>query len=304
MNPDNQDYMLASPSYWKDYELIDTGGFEKLERYGRYVLARPEPQACWNKGLSEKEWLNMADIRYVRDFNKEQPVINEKGKWVLKAGIQEHWPVTYQYKEMKLHFELKLTAFKHIGLFPEQAENWNYIYDEIRAGTKKQKVLNLFAYTGGASLAAAAAGAEVVHVDSVKQVVGWARTNASQSGLDQIRWMVDDVVKFVKKEIHRGSGYNGIILDPPAYGRGPAGEKWVLEQNINELINLCAQLAGTDKCFVLISLYSMGYSALIAENLINKSMKQMKNIEKGELFFKDRFGMKLPLGTFLRTKKP
>ena len=216
-----------------DYELIDTGDFEKLERFGRYVTRRPEPQAIWRRTFSEEEWRRTADAAFLRDARSD-----ERGEWRLSPKTPNRWTVEYAYRGMRLRMRLGLTSFKHVGIFPEQAANWNFIYDECRklAGDSGgAKVLNLFAYTGGATLAARAAGAEVTHVDSVKQVVTWARENMEQSGLEDVRWIVEDALKFVRREVRRGSRYRGIILDPPAYGRGANGEKWVLEDDICEM---------------------------------------------------------------------
>ncbi|MBP8041531.1 MAG: class I SAM-dependent methyltransferase [Bacteroidales bacterium] len=286
---------------WSDYELIDTGSYEKLERFGNYFLSRPEPQACWNKSLTQAEWEKLAHAKFVKTTGKEN--LGEKGQWHILKKMEEQWWVGYVYKSMKLKFRLGLTAFKHVGLFPEQADNWNYIFDSVSEIKEiHPRVLNLFAYTGGASLAARAAGAEVVHVDSVKQVVNWSRENMEASGLDGIRWLVDDAMKFVKREVRRGNKYHGIILDPPAYGRGPDGEKWVLEEQINELIKNCAELLSPEKSFLILNLYSMGFSALVAENLICDYVKNIKTKEFGELFFADHSGKRLPLGTFFRMK--
>ena len=227
---------FLTPQRWKDYELIDTGGLEKLERFGQFILARPEPQAVWKKALSESEWEKIAYARYRRNKGTD-PAKSEnfdKGEWIRMKKIPDQWKISFQYKNMDLRFRLGLTAFGHIGVFPEQAVNWEFIYDFISGRNDKQgkdgqakgfRVLNLFAYTGGASLAAKAAGAEVVHVDSSKPTLNWAREMMELSNLDGIRWVVEDALKFIRREAKRGNKYNGILLDPPAYGRGPEGEK-------------------------------------------------------------------------------
>ena len=205
---------------------------------------------------------------------------------------------------MRLKMRLGLTAFKHVGLFPEQAANWNYIYDtveELTAAGTKAAVLNLFAYTGGATLAARAAGAEVTHVDSVKQVVTWSNENMQASGLDGVRWIVEDARKFVRREVKRGKRYNGIILDPPAYGRGAEGEKWILEKDIFALLSDCNTLLD-EKGFVVLNLYSMGLSALLAKGILQQVFGTSR-ITFGELYFTDSFGKTLPLGVFARFKK-
>lgn len=306
---------LLTPLHWIDYELIDTGGLEKLERFGKYVLARPEPQAVWPKSLTEAEWEKLANARYKRTkgIDPSKQDIGEKGDWKLKPGMPDQWLISYLYKEMNLKFRLGLTSFGHIGVFPEQAENWNYIYDRLKeTGVSSHsshltniapRILNLFAYTGGASLAARAAGAEVIHVDSVKPVVTWAKEDMEKSALTGIHWVVEDALKFVRREVKRGNKYDGIILDPPAYGRGPEGEKWILQDSIDEMIKSCALLLNSDSGFFILSLYSMGFSSLISESLSQFHFGNVPNQEIGELYFADRAERKLPLGTFLRFKK-
>lgn len=285
-----------SPANWIDYELIDTGNFEKLERFGNQVVTRPEPQAVWDKSLTDAEWQKRSQAIFRKEKNDP-----EKGKWFLNKGCREQWHIDYKYKSMKLKLRLGLTSFRHIGVFPEQGDNWDFIYDRIKTmKMERPRVLNLFAYTGGASLAACAAGADVSHVDSVKPVITWARENMESSGLDNIRWIVEDALKFVKREVRRGSKYSGIILDPPAYGRGADGEKWVLEENINEMIKLCSELLEPKENFLIMSLYSMGFSSMIGENLIKSAFGNQPNLESGELFLQDNFGKKLPLGTIVR----
>jgi len=290
--------ILLSP-IWSGYELVDTGGGEKLERFGKYILRRPEPQAVWQKSLPEKEWDSLAQATFKRE--KGQQKDPEKGNWVLKPGMPDQWLVSYQWNKLNLKLRMGLTAFKHVGVFPEQAENWNFIYQSIQnSKVKDPRVLNLFAYTGGASLAARAAGADVVHVDSVKQVINWSAENQEASGLNGIRWVIEDVMKYIRRELKRGKTYHGIIVDPPAYGRGPEGEKWILEEGIDELIKICGQLLEPTSSFLVINLYSMGFSALIAESLMKSHFPEMSTHEFGELYFSDRSGKKLPLGVFLR----
>jgi 23S rRNA (cytosine1962-C5)-methyltransferase len=295
--------LLITPQHFTDYELIDSGNFQKLERFGKYILSRPEPQALWDKTLSENEWdmFSNADFRRNRSSRTIIEEDNERGEWLLKKGMPEQWFVNYSYKDMNLKFRLGLTSFKHVGLFPEQADNWNFIFDAVSsAKTDSIKVLNLFAYTGGASLAAKAAGADVTHVDSVRQVVKWSRENMEASRLNGIRWVVEDALKFVKREVRRGNRYHGIILDPPAYGRGPDGEKWILEKSINEILKLCNILLDETSRFFVLNLYSMSFSALIAQNLIETLFGKNSNTEAGEFYVPDRTGRKLPLGVFVR----
>ena len=281
-----------------DYELIDSGDFEKLERFGRYVVRRPEPQAIWRRSLTEEEWRRLADASFLRDGRSE-----ERGEWRLRSGMPSRWTVDYAYEGMRLRMRLGLTSFKHVGLFPEQAANWNFIYDNcvrMRAEGRTPKVLNLFAYTGGATLAARAAGADTTHVDSVKQVVTWARENMEQSGLEGVRWIVEDALKFVQREVRRGNRYNGIILDPPAYGRGANGEKWILEDNIGEMLECCARLLEPRGAFLVLNLYSMGLSATLASTAVRQAFGTTFEEQFGELCFDDRAGKRLPLGTYCR----
>jgi len=287
---------LLTPSHFTDYELIDSGSFEKLERFGQYVIIRPEPQAIWNRSMSEAEWDKMSSAAFKLEKND-----TEKGRWILKKSMPEQWRINYTYKKLNFNVRLGLTSFRHIGVFPEQAPNWDYIYDQVTASKDQHpKVLNLFAYTGAASLAARAAGAEVVHVDSVKPVISWARENMENSQLDNIRWVVEDALKFVQREVRRGNIYSGIILDPPAYGRGADGEKWILDDNLNEMIMHCSKLLIPQNSFLILNMYSIGFSALVGNNLVNSYFNRGESNEFGELFLSDKFGKKLPLGTFLR----
>lgn len=281
-----------------DYELLDTGDFEKLERFGAYVTRRPEPQAIWHRTRSEEEWRRLADASFLRDGRSD-----ERGEWRLRRGMPDRWTVGYAYGEMRLKMRLALTSFKHVGIFPEQAANWDFIYDRCRAlgaqGTPP-RVLNLFAYTGGATLAARAAGAETTHVDSVKQVVTWARGNMEASGMEGVRWIVEDALKFVRREVRRGSRYRGIILDPPAYGRGADGEKWILEDNLCEMLECCARLLEPEGAFLVLNLYSMGLSSTLARTAVRQAFGAPRDEEWGELCFTDRAGKELPLGTYYR----
>ncbi|MFZ4523333.1 MAG: class I SAM-dependent methyltransferase [Bacteroidales bacterium] len=297
---------ILTPADWTDYELIDTGNREKLERFGKYTLIRPEPQAVWQKSLPESEWERLNHARYVRVKGKKTAGDDfERGAWVRKPKMPDQWNISYKYKQMNLSFRLGLTAFGHIGVFPEQAINWNYVYDLISSPvhpftSSPPKILNLFAYTGGTSLAAKAAGADVVHVDSVKPVITWAREMMEASNLSNIRWVVEDAMNFVRREVKRGNRYDGIILDPPAYGRGPDGEKWILEDSIDEIIAICKELLQPEHGFFVLSLYSMGFSALICENLAKTRFGDVPGMQSGEFYFGDRGNRRLPLGTFLR----
>lgn len=292
---------LLEPKYLQDYELIDSGNYEKLERFGSCILARPEPQAVWKKTLSEHEWNKLADAVFKREKSKSTQEGNERGEWIQREGMPDRWYMFYNYKDMRLKFRLGLTSFKHVGIFPEQSQNWNFIYDSIKSfNSNDTKVLNLFAYTGGASIAAKSAGADVTHVDSVKQVITWSKENMEASGLNNIRWVAEDALKFCRREVKRGREYNGIILDPPAYGRGPDGEKWILEDNIAELMELCNRLLLHKNSFLILNLYSMGFSSIIAENLIKEYFPYIKQCEYGELLIPDKSGKRLPLSVYAR----
>lgn len=285
---------------WSEYALLDSGNRQKLERFGSFIIARPEPQALWDTSTDIREWRSCAQAFFKQetDKNKKQ---HDRGDWIKKHDMPEQWYIHYNYNNMQLRMRLRLTSFSHVGIFPEQAANWNYIYDKLTSSDDKEKtVLNLFAYTGGASLAAKAAGADVVHVDSVRQMINWAKENMESSNLQGIRWVVEDAIKFVRREQKRGKKYNGIILDPPAYGRGPEGEKWLLEDDINEMMKICGFLLKDNDAFFILNLYSMGFSSLIASNLVAMAFGNKADIENGELYLMDAFSKKLPLGVYAR----
>lgn len=305
--------LLQSPQAWKDYELIDSGGFEKLERFGSYVLARPEPKALWQKSLSEKEWRELAHTRFVTGAGFGRSGKEDSGTWQMLKKMPEQWHIRYRPQGAAFPgftLRLGLTSFKHVGVFPEQAPNWDFIYARTRALTEKipsPKVLNLFAYTGAASLAARAAGADTTHLDSVRQVVSWARGNMETSGLDNIRWVVEDALKFVKREARRGNLYNGLILDPPAYGHGPDGEKWKLDELLFELLCGCAAILAPRDSFMVLNLYSNGYSANLAGTAVRSAFGLLPadraaqaGLSCGELILEDRFGKAVPLSVFCR----
>jgi 23S rRNA (cytosine1962-C5)-methyltransferase len=284
--------------HWNEYALLDSGNGEKLERFGTHVLIRPEPQAVWSPTLSAHEWEHQAHAIFRRSGKDQQ---QERGVWQIKPKVAEQWKVSYQGQGFNLTFRLGMTAFKHVGLFPEQAAHWEYLYRQLSEKLPTgAKVLNLFAYTGGSSLAARAAGAEVTHLDSVKQVISWARENMELSRLDHIKWLVEDAMKFVQREERRGNSYQAILLDPPAYGRGPDGEKWQLEDQINEMLRCCATLLKGEQVLLLINLYSLGFSALVLDNLLKEHFGKVLQPELGELYLQDQFGKKLPLGTYGR----
>ena len=251
---------------WKDYEVIDCSQGEKLERWGKYTLVRPDPQVIWDTPKKEKGWKHM-NGHYHRSSKGG-------GEWEF-FNLPEEWTIHYSLPINKeLTFHLKPFSFKHTGLFPEQATNWNWFSQLIHAEVKKRrpvKVLNLFAYTGGATLAAAASGASVTHLDASKGMVTWAKENAVSSGLGDapIRWLVDDCVKFVEREIRRGNHYDAIIMDPPSYGRGPKGEIWKIEESIYPLVQLCSQILTDDPLFFLINSYTTGLQPAVLSYMIH-----------------------------------
>lgn len=284
---------LLTPTAFDDYELIDCGDFEKLERFGQYITIRPEPQAVWPKVMTDAQWKKQAHVRFVQKTSNS-------GEWQKFQKMPDQWRMAYKLpNKTQITFRLGLTAFKHLGIFPEQSANWDYIVNTIgQMKTQKPKVLNLFAYTGGASLAAAAAGADVTHVDSIKQVVTWANENMQNSNLNDIRWLVEDALKFVQREVRRESKYQGIILDPPAFGHGPKGEKWKLEENIAEMVRGVLQILDKKECFLILNAYSLGLSALVLENLLKDFAAD--DLKIGELYLNAKSGVKLPLGVFGR----
>lgn len=290
---------------WKDYELLDSGNGEKLERFGSFVLARPEPKALWDKTLKTEEWARLTHTRFSPGAGFAKAGKEDSGTWERMKEMSDQWYISYKSSEQKgLHFKLRLglTSFKHVGVFPEQAPNWEYIFRQTRAIGGTPKVLNLFAYTGAASLAAKAAGADVTHLDSVRQVVTWARGNMENSNLDGIRWVVEDAMKFARREARRGNLYDGIILDPPAYGHGPDGEKWKLDECLFDMLRTVKSILNPEHGFMVLNLYSNGYSALLGETVVKEafSLKGAYEMESGELALCDRFGKALPLSIFVR----
>lgn len=293
--------MILKTPKQKEYELLDSGNGEKLERYGSYILRRPDPEALWQKSKDQSFW-NNADLNFVRNGSKT--------KWIAKDGTPKNWDIVYGF----LNFSIRPTSFKHTGLFPEQLPNWQWMEKIItdyklliNNEEKKPKVLNLFAYTGGATLACAKAGAEVCHVDGSKTAVEWARYNAKLSGFENapIRWIVEDVVLFLKREIKRGRRYDAIIMDPPSFGHGPKDELWKIEEHFLELMKLCKEILSNEPLFILINGYTAGYSAIVYENNLKDMMKDYKGkIEIGELAIEEIDGDRLlPCGIFARWSK-
>ena len=305
--------MIEYPhSGWKDYELIDSGDGEKLERFGGYVLARPEPKALWNKTLGDKEWSRLTHTRFKPGAGFGKAGKEDSGTWDRLRQMDDQWYIHYPGQADGLSFDLRLglTSFKHVGVFPEQAPNWEYISRQVsrlRASGQRPKVLNLFAYTGGASLAARVAGAEVTHLDSVRQVVTWARGNMERSGLDGIRWVVEDAMKFARREQKRGNVYQGIILDPPAYGHGPDGEKWKLDECLFDMLRTVSGILAPRDSFMVLNLYSNGYSAALGETVVREAFglrsEAACRICSGELALRERTGKVLPLSIYVRLER-
>ncbi|MNW24200.1 Ribosomal RNA large subunit methyltransferase K [compost metagenome] len=274
---------------WKDYEVIDTGGGEKLERWGDIILRRPDPQIIWPLTSETSEWKQVHG-HYHRSSSGG-------GNWDMKKPVPERW--TIGYKQLKFH--IKPTSFKHTGLFPEQAANWSWMMDKISAAGRPISVLNLFAYTGGATVAAAAAGASVVHVDAAKGMVQWAKENLQLSGLSDrpVRFITDDVFKFVQREQRRGNRYDAIIMDPPSYGRGPSGETWKLEQSLYPFLESCMEIISDKPLFLLINSYTTGISPSVLHNMLSMTMKPKYggSISTGEIGLPiSRSGLNLPCG--------
>ena len=284
---------------WKDYEVLDTSSGEKLERWGDYILVRPDPQVIWKTPHDHKGW-KQKNGHYHRSAKGG-------GEWEF-FHLPDEWAIHYTLPFQKeacgktdpLTFHLKPFSFKHTGLFPEQATNWDWFSEKIKNAGRPVKVLNLFAYTGGATLAAAAAGAQVTHVDASKGMVTWAKENAVSSGLGDapIRWLVDDCVKFVEREIRRGNTYDAIIMDPPSYGRGPKGEIWKIEDMIHPLIKLCTKILSKDALFFLVNSYTTGLAPAVLTYMISLELKQYKgHVEAQEIGLPVKStGLVLPCG--------
>lgn len=297
-----------NPQNWKDYELLDSGRGAKLERFGEYVLARPEPKALWDKSMTDAEWNRLAHTRFTPGAGFGKAGKEDSGTWERLRNMPDQWWVRYNGGP-KFSLRLGLTSFKHVGVFPEQAANWDYIFkqtSDIAAKTgSKPKVLNLFAYTGAASLAAKCAEADVTHLDSVRQVVTWAHGNQDRSGLDGIRWVVEDAMKFANREAKRGNLYQGIILDPPAYGHGPDGEKWKLDECLFDMMKTVGKILAPQNSFLVLNLYSNGFSAILGETVVRQAFGLAPDtvLESGELVLRDKFGKNLPLSIFVRLRR-
>lgn len=269
---------------WSEYELLDSGGGQRLERFGEYKIVKPDPQAIWGKLLPDSEW-DSADAAFVHDT------------WI-KKNIPERWVIKYK----NLSFYAKLTPFKHTGVFPEQHLHWDFINELIVKNKNSLQILNLFAYTGVASLVAAQAGAKVTHVDASRPAITWANENQELSGLpgNSIRWILDDALRFVEKEVRRGKKYDGIILDPPVYGHGPQGEVWDFPKSFPQLINLCSQLLSDNPLFFIVNAYAISSSSIMLKNVLEDYLKR-GNILSGELVLKEQFSNRLlSTGIFAR----
>lgn len=282
---------ILSTQSSKDYELLDSGDGEKLERYGKYIFRRPDPQALWDKKLSLDKW-GRTDASFRRD--------GQKGDWALKPGLPERWDIDFG----GLRFWIHPSSFKHTGLFPEQQPNWDWMRDLIQNEKREIQVLNLFGYTGGASLACAQVGAAVTHVDGSKVAIRWGRENAEISGLADkpIRWILDDAREFVRREIKREKKYDGILLDPPAFGHGPNKELWKIEEHLPELLKMCTEILSDKPLFFLINGYASGYSAIAYENNLKDLLSKFGGeFEKGELTIAEsQSGRLLPCGIYSR----
>ncbi len=272
MNPDLT--LLTSPD-WTTYELLDSGDGLKLERYGSYVLIRPEAEAVWSPNTPLKDWYQRAHAEFITTQEKNG------GHWKRIKSLPEHWNINYK----ALTFSMECKGSRHVGLFPEQAEYWDWIVDQVQAAGNTPKVLNLFGYTGAATLAAASAGAAVTHIDASKRSVTWARQNAALSGLQEapIRWIVDDALKFVQREKRRESYYEGIILDPPKFGRGPKGEVWEFYKLLSQLLHACADILSPQAKFLALTAYSVKASPISLRQAVAELMPAGSKVEAGEI---------------------
>ena len=258
---------------WKDYEILDMANGEKLERWKDVYLSRPDPQIIWKNKSYPNKWKNI-NARYERSSSGG-------GAWKYNKKVPNAWQIKYKH----LTFNIKPMGFKHTGLFPEQAVNWDWMMNKIKSAKRPIKVLNLFAYTGGATCACLSAGANVCHVDSSKGMVSWAKENVASCKLEKapVRYIVDDVIKFVNREIRRGNKYDAIVMDPPSYGRGANGEVWKFEDNINELVELCCKVLSDKPLFFLINSYTTGISSMVLENILSLNIKTKGILSNGEI---------------------
>lgn len=276
--------LLREIAPWKTYALLDSGDGEKSERFGDIIMVRPDPQALWKKEDPHATCWRDAHLVYKRQ--------GREGEWMYKKPVPDSWNIVWN----DLAFHIRPTSFKHTGLFPEQASNWKFIQEHIKPG---MRVLNLFGYTGGATLAAASVGADVTHVDASKPVVTWTRENAELSGLGgaSLRYIVDDVQKFLARELRRGSQYDAIFMDPPAFGRGPEGEIWRFEEHVPLVLDACAKLLKRERGILLVNAYSLGYPALAIENVLTSTLPWACAISSSELTLEEQNARRLLLPT-------
>ena len=277
-------FSLLEACAWKDYELLDSGDGSKLERFGKYIFSRPETQAMWSRALPASEWNNVHAVF--------QPSAEESGgHWDFKKEVDEKWVMSYPLPHLNdLKFIAMTTPGRHLGVFPEVASHWDFMADSVRKADRRANILNLFGYTGLASLAAAAAGAQVTHVDASKKSVSWARENQELSGLNDkpIRWIVEDAVKYVQREAKRGVKYDGIILDPPKFGRGPKGEVWEVYKSLPNLLDLCRACLSDNPLFVIVTVYAVRASAIHVAQVLDEMMKIYNGeIDSGELVIRE-----------------
>jgi 23S rRNA (cytosine1962-C5)-methyltransferase len=282
-----------------EYALLDSGGGEKLERFGKYVLIRPEPGAHWPRTLDAQSWNDLAHARFVKSGKDAGSA--RGGEWKKIKQLPADWPVDFDAGQQSIKLMVKPGPFGHVGVFPEQLHNWKFIASQLQSiKDAETKVLNLFAYTGGASIVARAAGADVVHVDASKPVISQARRNMELNQLDGIRWVHEDVFRFVLREVKRGNKYHGIILDPPPSGKGPSGERWNLEKQLPELLKACSRLLSGQQSFVVMSLYAIGATPDMNEKYLKQAFNK-RHIDAGYLVLKPLYGTSnLPQGTYSR----
>jgi len=282
---DNRTLTLMLSPQWEDYELVDSGNGQKLERYGPYEFIRPEPQAMWRPALKEKRWQSAHAVF--------QPTREESGgHWVFRQSVEPSWEMRYR----QLRFQVQTTAGRHLGVFPEQAVHWDWIRDTVLASNRQSQVLNLFGYTGLASLSAAQAGARVTHVDASKKALQWARQNQELSDLSDrpIRWLLDDALKFVQRESRRGAQYDGIILDPPKFGRGPKGEVWEFFELFPQLLEACRAVLSPNPLFIVITAYAIRASSLSLHYALENTIKDFHGkVTSGELVIQEKSAQRL-----------
>jgi 23S rRNA (cytosine1962-C5)-methyltransferase len=287
---------IIKSAAWNDYSLIDCGFGKKLERFGKYTFVRPEPNAIWKSALTKKEWDSKADASFVASGA-------QKGNWIKHNKINSPWSISVPISKHTFQFSLDLTSFKHVGIFPEQYANWELIFNHIKAAKSPVKMLNLFAYTGAASVVGKGAGADVYHVDSVKQVVNWARRNMESSRLTDIRWVLEDALKFAERELKREKKYQVIVMDPPAYGIGAKGERWKLEDSIGDLIDIATKLLDPKQHLLIVNTYSPAITPATLVNFISEKEFRSSELSSGELCIESDSGFVLPFGAILRLQK-